>query len=41
MCRDNEIPIIVFNIREAGMLLSVLKGEGTSTTVTTEDKAHG
>lgn len=41
MCRDNEIPIIVFNIREPGMLLSVLKGEGTSTIVTTEEQARG
>jgi uridylate kinase len=36
MCRDNDIPIIVFNIREPGMLLSVLNGQGTSTIVTTE-----
>jgi uridylate kinase len=41
MCRDNEIPIIVFNIREPGMLLSVLNGKGTSTIVTTEEKARG
>jgi uridylate kinase len=41
MCRDNDIPIIVFNIREPGMLLSVLNGNGTSTIVTTEDKAGG
>ena len=34
MCRDNDIPIIVFNIREPGALLAVLNGEGTSTTVT-------
>ena len=33
MCRDNDIPIIVFNIREAGNLAAVLKGEGTSTMV--------
>lgn len=37
MCRDNAIPIIVFNIREPGALLSVLEGRGTSTIVTTED----
>jgi uridylate kinase len=41
MCRDNEIPIIVFNIREAGTLAAVLKGEGTSTMVTTERLANG
>jgi uridylate kinase len=41
MCRDNEIPIIVFNIREAGTLAAVLRGEGTSTMVTTEELANG
>ena len=34
MCRDNDIPIIVFNIRDPGALLAVLNGEGISTTVT-------
>jgi uridylate kinase len=34
MCRDNDIPIIVFNIREPGALLAVVNGEGISTTVT-------
>ncbi|WP_353217220.1 UMP kinase [Sandarakinorhabdus sp.] len=41
MCRDNNIPIIVFSIREPGMLLSVLNGEGTSTIVTTQGEADG
>jgi len=41
MCRDNNIPIIVFCIREPGMLLSVLRGEGTSTIVTGEGAPHG
>lgn len=41
MCRDNGIPIIVFNIREAGTLAAVLRGEGTSTTVTDEEHAGG
>ena len=41
MCRDNEIPIIVFNIREPGNLAAVLRGEGTSTMVTTEELANG
>lgn len=36
LCRDNAIPIIVFNIRGAGNLTAVLKGEGTSTIVTGE-----
>lgn len=41
MCRDNEIPIIVFNIREPGTFAAVLAGEGTSTMVTTEGLANG
>ncbi len=36
MCRDNNIPIIIFNIREAGTLAAVLQGKGTSTIVTAE-----
>ncbi len=34
LCRDNDIPIVVFNIRERGNLARVLAGEGVSTTVT-------
>ncbi len=34
LCRDNAIPIVVFNIRERGNLARVLAGEGTSTLVT-------
>ena len=33
LCRDNEIPIVVFNIREQGNLATVLAGNGTATTV--------
>ncbi len=33
LCRDNRIPIVVFNIRERGNLARVLAGEGVSTTV--------
>lgn len=33
LCRDNAIPIIVFNIREQGNLARVLAGEGISTIV--------
>lgn len=33
LCRDNDIPIIVFNIREAGNLARVLKSEGRATIV--------
>ena len=37
LCRDNNIPIVVFNIREHGNLTRVLSGEGTSTIVRNED----
>ncbi|MEW9856922.1 UMP kinase [Novosphingobium sp. M1R2S20] len=33
LCRDNEIPIVVFSIREKGNLARVLAGEGTQTIV--------
>jgi len=33
LCRDNNIPIVVFSIHEHGNLVRVLKGEGTSTIV--------
>ena len=33
LCRDNNIPIVVFNIREAGNLAEVLAGRGTATVV--------
>ena len=33
LCRDNDIPIVVFSIREKGNLAKVLAGEGTQTTV--------
>jgi uridylate kinase len=33
LCRENNIPIIVFNIREQGHLEKVLQGQGTATTV--------
>ena len=33
LCRDNHIPIVVFNIRESGNLAAVLRGEGVSTVV--------
>ena len=36
LCRDNKIPIVVFNIREHGNLARVLRGEGVSTIVTNE-----
>lgn len=33
LCRDNNIPIVVFSIREQGNLARVLAGEGTQTIV--------
>ena len=33
LCRDNNIPIVVFNIREHGNFAAVLRGEGVSTVV--------
>ncbi len=38
LCRDNAIPIVVFNIREQGNLARVLAGEGRATTVTREER---
>ncbi|MDR6849024.1 MAG: UMP kinase [Sphingomonas sp.] len=35
LCRDNKIPIVVFNIRQPGNLAAVLRGEGVSTVVQT------
>ncbi|MGH7023260.1 MAG: UMP kinase [Caulobacteraceae bacterium] len=33
LMRDNDIPIVVFSIRERGNLLRVVKGEGVHTTI--------
>ena len=47
LCRDNDIPIVVFNIREPGALAAVLDGSALSTIVTndaavaTGGQAHG
>jgi uridylate kinase len=37
LCRDNDIPIVVFNIRQPGNLADVLAGEGIATIVHTEE----
>ena len=37
LCRDNNIPIVVFNIREPGNLAKVLAGEGIATIVQSEE----
>ncbi len=36
LCRDNDIPIVVFSIREQGNILKVLEGSGTCTIVKSE-----
>ena len=40
LCRDNNIPIVVFNIREQGNLARVLGGEGTATIVQNGEERH-
>ena len=40
LCRDNDIPIVVFNIREQGNLARVLDGAGVATIVQ-NDKNEG
>ena len=37
LCRDNNIPIVVFNIRQPGNLARVLEGSGTATVVQNEE----
>jgi uridylate kinase len=37
LCRDNDIPIVVFNVREQGNLARVLAGEGMATIVSNEE----
>jgi uridylate kinase len=37
LCRDNHIPIVVFNIRQPGNLAKVLAGEGTATIVSDQE----
>ncbi|MEG3151679.1 UMP kinase [Sphingomonas sp. ZT3P38] len=39
LCRDNNIPIVVFNIRQPGNLAAVLRGEGISTIVQSEGES--
>jgi uridylate kinase len=41
LCRDNDIPIVVFNIRETGNLSKVLAGGGTATIVHNEERSYG
>jgi uridylate kinase len=38
LCRENNIPIVVFNIREQGNLATVLAGQGVATVVQSQEK---
>lgn len=38
LCRDNNIPIVVFNIREPGNLAKVLAGQGVATIVQDQEE---
>jgi uridylate kinase len=38
LCRDNNIPIVVFSIQEHGNLARVLAGDGVATIITKDDK---
>ena len=40
LCRDNDIPIVVFNIRQPGNLAKVLAGEGVATIVQNQEDIH-
>ena len=40
LCRDNNIPIVVFNIREQGNLARVLGGDGIATIVQNKGGSH-
>jgi uridylate kinase len=39
LCRDNNVPIVVFSIREQGNILNVLGGTGTCTIVRNEGES--
>ena len=38
LCRENNIPIVVFNIRETGNLATVLAGQGVATIVKNQER---
>jgi len=40
LCRDNNIPIVVFNVREQGNLARVLGGDGVATIVSSEGESY-
>lgn len=37
LMRDNNIPVVVFSLKEEGSLLNVLHGKGTSTTISSQE----
>ena len=41
LCRDNDIPIVVFSIREQGNLARVLAGDGVQTIVRSNSSGEG
>ena len=41
LCRDNDIPIVVFSIREQGNLSRVLAGQGVQTIVKSNSSGEG
>jgi uridylate kinase len=41
LCRENDIPIIVFKLAETGNILKVLNGESIGTIVENEGSALG
>lgn len=40
LCRENDIPIVVFSIRQKGNLASILSGHGVRTTVTSSTQGR-
>ncbi len=38
LCRDNDLPVIVFNLKKSGNLTAVVKGEKVGTLIEGEDK---
>jgi uridylate kinase len=41
LMRDNNVPIVVFSLKEEGSLLNVLHGRGTSTTISKHGGSTG
>jgi uridylate kinase len=41
MCRDNNLPLVVFNLNNAGDLIRIVRGESLGTAVANELPATG